>query len=118
MVVEPPVPVVVGSLAGAVGWLLDAEAVGVGDCEVADALGLAEVVEPEPEGVVLVPPPVPPPPDVGDVGPVLAGMPPCTVTTIPPGLKTIRAAHCPLGAALVALAVTTTLCPAANVPDP
>jgi hypothetical protein len=87
----------------------------VGDWELGDALGLADVVEPEPEGVVLVPPP--PPPDVGDVGPVLAGMPPCSVTTIPPGLKTIRAAHWPLGAALVAEAVTTTLCPAANVPE-
>ena len=119
---EPPVVVelpVVGSLAPVVGALLDAEAVGVGDCEVADALGLADVVLPEPEGVVLVPPPLLlPPPDAGVVGSVLTGMPPCSVTTIPPGLNTICAAHWPLGAALVAVAVTTRLCPAASVPEP
>ena len=47
-----------------------------------------------------------------------AGSSPCSVTTIPPGLNTICAAHCPLGAPLVAVAVTVMLCPAASVPEP
>ena len=87
-----------------------AEAVGVGDWEVGDVLGLDDVVGLD--GAVL-----PPPPDAGVVGSVLVGMPPCSVTTIPPGLNTIRAVHWPVGAALVAVAVTSRLCPAASVPE-
>jgi len=86
-----------------------AEAVGVGDVVVAvgvDDAGLVGVVV----GVLLlVLPPVPPP--------VLAGTPPCSVTTIPPGPNTICADHWPLGAPLVAVAVMVTLCPAARVPE-
>lgn len=46
-----------------------------------------------------------------------AGIPPCTVTMIPPGWNAIRAVHCPLGAADVAVAVTARLCPGASVPE-
>lgn len=46
-----------------------------------------------------------------------AAIPPCTVTRIPPGWKAIRAVHCPLGAADVAVAVTARLCPGASVPE-
>jgi hypothetical protein len=74
----------------------------VGDCDVGDVLGLVGGVL----GSEDVVPVLPPPPDAGVVGSVLTGMPPCSVTTIPPGLNTICAAHWPLGAALVAVAVS------------
>ena len=78
----------VGSLALAV-LLADAVAVGVGDWEVGDVVGLDDVVVVVGlDGAVVVPPP-----DAGVVGSVLVGMPPCSVTTIPPGLNTIRAVH-------------------------
>jgi hypothetical protein len=86
-----------------------AEAVGVGDVVVAVGVGDAGVVGVVVGVLLLVLPPVPPP--------VLAGMPPCSVTTIPPGMNTICADHCPLGAPLVAVAVTFMLCPAASVPE-
>jgi hypothetical protein len=87
-----------------------AEAVGVGDVVVAVGVGDAGVVGVVGVGVLLlVLPPVPPP--------VLAGTPPCSVTTIPPGLKRICADHWPLGAPLVAVAVSVMLCPAARVPE-
>ena len=76
--------------------------VAVGDCEVAVGVGLeGEVV-----GLDEV---LPPPPDAGLDDVLLAGRPPCSVTTIPPGLNTICALHCPLGAELVAVAMTTML---------
>jgi hypothetical protein len=46
-----------------------------------------------------------------------AATPPCTVTRIPPGWKVIRATHCPLGAAEVAVPVTARLAPGASVPE-
>ena len=76
-------------------------AVGVGLLE--DVVGLDDVL--------------PPPPEAGLEVVLLAGMPPCRVTTIPPGLNTICALHCPLGAELVAAAVSTMLWPAASVPE-
>jgi len=79
----------------------DGVEVAVGDCEVAVGVGL--------EGVVGLDDVLPPPPDVGLDELLLAGMPPCSVTTIPPGLNTICALHCPLGAELLAVAMTTML---------
>ena len=87
-----------------------AEAVDVGDAVVAVGVGDAGVVGVV--GVGVLPPVLPPVPP-----PVLAGMPPCSVTTMPPGLNTICADHWPLGAPLVAVAVTVMLCPAASVPE-
>lgn len=66
----------------------------------AGVVGLEDVPPPPPEGGVVGDVVVPPPDD---------GTPPCSVTTIPPGLNTIRAVHSPLGAALVAVAVTVML---------
>jgi hypothetical protein len=116
----------VGSLA--VGWPLlvpppvlppvagGVEAVVVGGCVLGGVVG-ADVVGGGVvglDGVLLALPP----PEVGVVGSLVTGMPPCRVTTIPPGLNTIRAVHWPLGAADVAVAVMTRLCPAASDPEP
>jgi hypothetical protein len=84
--------------------------VGVGDWVVPVGVGLAVGLD----GVV---PPVPVSVSVGVGEPVSVGVPPCTVTTIPPGLKTICAVQSPLGAAAVAVAVTCRLCPTARVPE-
>ena len=43
--------------------------------------------------------------------------PPCRVTTEAPGEKVTELVHCPAGAALVAVAVIATDCPAARVPE-
>lgn len=90
----------------------DGVEVAVGDCDVAVDVGVG--LEGEVVGLDDV---LPPPPDAGLDDVLLAGRPPCSVTTIPPGLNTICALHCPLGAALVAVAMTTMLWPAANVPE-
>jgi hypothetical protein len=104
----PPLPSPV--LGGEVG------AVDVGGCVVGGDVG-SEVVGGGVVGLDGAPPPEPPP-EPGEVGPVVpTGTPPCSVTTIPPGLNTIRAVHRPLGAAEVAVAVTSRLCPGASVPE-
>jgi hypothetical protein len=116
--VEPAVavgwlPVAVVDGGGVEGGVV--EGGGVGDPVVGDVVGPVLVVEPV--GVVLPPPLVPPLPEVGVVPPLPAGTPPCSVTMIPPGLNRICAAHSPLGAEPVAVAVTVVLCPAASVPE-
>ena len=46
-----------------------------------------------------------------------SGDPPCRVTTAPPGENVNVLVHCPVGAALVAVAVIDRDCPAASVPE-